>query len=183
MSIDAVRFRALFPRLAGNLGDAALAPLLEMLRPRPFAADEQLCKQGAHAARAIFIIRGEVELRVSAPDVTITLGVLDAGRWTNSIPLIEPGQAEFDVWGRVAGAAVEMTYGDFLALRREYPQTARVFLGGLISDLSVRLRASELAVGKKLTPPTQSLMRRATGWLGGAVLPPDPEPFVIGEDI
>lgn len=183
MSIDAARFRALFPRLCGNLTDQALQPLLEVLRPRPFAEGEQLCKQGAHAARAIFIVRGEVELRVSAPDVTITLGVLDPGRWTNSIPLIEPGQAEFDVWGRTEGEAVEMTYGDFLALRREHPQTARIFLGGLISDLSVRLRASELAVGRKLVPPTQSLMRRATGWLGGAVLPPEPEPLVIGEDI
>ncbi len=183
MSIDANRFRTLFPRLCGTLTDAALAPLLECLRPRPFAEGEQLCRQGAHAARAIFILRGEVELRVSAPDVTITLGVLDAGRWTNTIPLIEPGQAEFDVWGRTAGSAVEMTYGDFLALRRDHPGTARVFLGGVISDLSLRLRASELAVGKKSTPPTHSVMRRATGWLGGAVLPPEPEPMVIGEDI
>lgn len=183
MSIDAARFRALFPRLAGNLTETALAPLLEMLRPRPFAVEEQLCTRGVHSARALFIIRGQVELRACSNEVAMTLGVLDAGRWTNSIPLIEPGQAEFDVWGRVAGAAVEMTHGDLLALRRDHPQTARIFLAGLIADLSVRLRASELAVGKKPVPPTLSLVRSATGWLGGAALPLEPEPFVIGEDI
>ncbi len=179
MPIDAGRFRALFPTLCGLLTDAALAPVLESFRPRPFAEGEQLCRQGAHAARALFILRGEVELRVSATDVTATLGILEPGRWTNAIPLIEPGQAEFDVFGRTAGSAVEMTYGDFLALRREHPHTARVFLGGLISDLSSRLRASELAVGPTAgTSEHTSTLRRASGWLGGATFPPDmPNPL------
>lgn len=172
MAIDPGRFRTLFPKLCGGLSDAALMPLLDALRPRPFAAGEQLCKQGAHSARAIFVMRGEVELRVSTPDVTATLGVLQPGRWTNAIPLIEPGQAEFDVFGHTAGAAVEMTYGDFLALRRDHPATARVFLAGLIADLSFRLRACELVVSPS-TPTSSHTARRAFGWLGGTTLPPN----------
>jgi len=172
MAIDPGRFRTLFPKLCGALSDAALMPLLDAMRPRPFAMGEQLCKQGAHSARAVFILRGEVELRVSTPDVTATLGVLQPGRWTNAIPLIEPGQAEFDVFGRTEGAAVELTFGDLLALRRDHPNTARVFLQGLIADLSFRLRACELVVSPSARTSSNAA-RRAFGWLGGTTLPPN----------
>lgn len=173
MTIDAHVFRSLFPDLCGTLTDADLAPLVACMRPRPFAAGEQLCKQGAHSARALFIVLGQVELRASAPGVTATLGTLEPGRWANALPLIEPGPAEFDVYGKEAGAAVEMTFGDFLELRRQHPGTARVFLSGLIHDLSNRLRMSQLVVGPAARPERQTA-RAATGWLGGASLPANP---------
>lgn len=170
MPIDAGRFRALFPRLCGSLPDAAVVPLLESMRPRSFAAGERLCTQGEHSARAIFILRGAVAIQVTAPGVTVTLGTLDAGGWTNSIPLIEPGPAEFDVVAQTMGAAMEITYGDLLALRRDHPNTARVFIGGLIADLSHRLRVSQLSVGTPSTGEPRAA-REATGWLSGSTLP------------
>ena len=170
MPIDAERFRALFPRLCGSLNDAALSPLLESMRPRPFAAGERLCTQGGHSARALFILRGAVDVQVTAPGVTVTLGTLEAGAWTNTIPLIEPGPAEFDVVAQTMGAAMELTYGDLSALRRDHPNTARVFLGGLIADLSHRLRVSQLAVGSPSGAEPRSA-REATGWLSGTTIP------------
>lgn len=173
MTIDASLFRGLFPDLCGDLTDADLGPLLACLRPRPFAAGEQLCRQGAHSARALFLVQGEVELRASAPGVTATLGTLEPGRWANALPLIEPGPAEFDVYGKTAGSGLEMTFGDFLELRRQHPTTARVFLSGLIHDLSNRLRMSQLVVGPAARPERQTA-RAATGWLGGASMPANP---------
>jgi CRP-like cAMP-binding protein len=170
MPIDAERFRALFPKLCGSLQDAALAPLLESMRPRPFSPGERLCTQGVHSARAIFILRGAVDIQVTAPGVTVTLGTLEAGGWTNAIPLIEPGTAEFDVVAQTIGAAMEMTHGDLTALRRDHPNTARVFLSGLIADLSHRLRLSQLSVGTQSGAETRNA-REATGWLSGTTLP------------
>lgn len=127
--------------LFSGIPDAAFADLLPIFEPVSYVKGARLTRQGESARGALFIERGEVEVRVALPGGGgLPLALLGGGSVIGEMSLLERGTCSATVMARTGVNGFFVERADFRALIAQRNEAAFKLQHGIAVNLCRKIR-------------------------------------------
>jgi CRP-like cAMP-binding protein len=139
------------PLLKG-LKDVHLTGLLGVMKERRLEAEEVLFKQGQGGDSMAIIASGALRITIRTPDGGETeVRVLEPGDVVGELACVDPAPRSATVTAVVSSAVFFMNRRMLLALRQKGPLVARALVGGIINQVTERIRVVNSSLEERLS--------------------------------
>lgn len=146
---DALRRIKLFRAI--SVSDSIV--LLASMRRRNVGSGDKVFAQGENGDTMVVVLDGI--LRVEVTDMngnTATVGKVEAGEVVGEMAVIDPAPRSASVVAATDCELLELSRADLMGLRRRAPSAAAAIVGGIIGDVTRRLRNVNKRIDAELDP-------------------------------
>lgn len=146
---DALRRIKLFRAI--SVSDSIV--LLASMRRRNVDSGDKVFAQGENGDTMVVVLDGI--LRVEVTDMngnTATVGKVEAGEVVGEMAVLDPAPRSASVVAATDCELLELSRADLMGLRRRAPSAAAAIVGGIIGDVTRRLRNVNKRIDAELDP-------------------------------
>jgi len=160
-------------KLFRGLSDADRAHVVAAMQRRSVRSGERVFGQGEAGDTMLVVIDGILRVEVTDHQGhTATVGKVDTGEVVGEMAVVDPAPRSASVVAATDCLLLEMSRADLIALRRTSPTAAAAVVGGVISDVTRRLRNVNKRIDAELDPKcAQSRQQRKVSL---DAMPPNP---------
>ena len=145
--VDSLRKVALFARF----DDEQIAALEEVMVRRSLGSGETVFEQGADGNTMIVLLDGMLRVEVTGEDGTSTpVARINTGEVVGEMAVLDPAPRSANVIAATDCEVLELSRGGLLQLRRMAPSVSAGVVGGIIADVTRRLRDANIRIDKEL---------------------------------
>ena len=147
--VESLRSVALFARF----DDDEIAALEAVMQHRAVRSGETIFEQGADGNTMIVLLDGMLRVEVSGEDgVSTPVARIQTGEVVGEMAVLDPAPRSASVIAATDCEMLELSRGGLLQLRRQAPSVSSGIVGGIIADVTRRLRDVNKRIDKELEP-------------------------------
>ncbi len=147
--VDALRRIKLFRGV--NVSDSIV--LLGAMRRMSLRSGERIFAQGETGDTMVVVMDGILRVEVTDLDGNVaTVGKVEAGEVVGEMAVIDPAPRSATVVAATDCEVLELSRADLMGLRRRAPSASAAIVGGIIGDVTRRLRNVNKRIDSELDP-------------------------------
>ena len=147
--VESLRKVALFARF----DEEQIAALEEVMVRRSLRSGDTVFEQGAEGDTLIVLLDGMLRVEVTGEDGAATaVARIHTGEVVGEMAVLDPAPRSASVIAATDCEVLELSRGGLLQLRRLAPSVSAGIVGGIIADVTRRLRDVNLRIDKELDP-------------------------------
>lgn len=147
--VESLRSVALFARF----DEDQIAALEAVMSRRSVRSGETIFEQGADGNTLIVLLDGMLRVEVTGEDgISTPVARIQTGEVVGEIAVLDPAPRSASVIAATDCEVLELSRGGLLQLRRQAPSVSAGIVGGIIADVTRRLRDVNKRIDKELEP-------------------------------
>lgn len=147
--VQSLRSVALFARFDDN----QIAALQQIMVRRNLASGEVVFEQGADGNTLIVLVDGMMRVDITGEDgATTPVARIHTGEVVGEMAVLDPAPRSATVVAATDCEVLELSRGGLLQLRRSAPSVSSGIVGGIIADVTRRLREVNARIDRELEP-------------------------------
>ena len=141
-----------------KLGAADIAAALDSMRERRFDSGSVVFHQGANGDTLVVVMDGILRVEVTDHEgVTATVGTIQNGEVVGEMAVIDPAPRSASVIAATDVVLLELSRAGLDRLRKTSPSATAGIVGGIIGDVTRRLRTVNKRIDAELDPAQMGL--------------------------
>jgi CRP/FNR family transcriptional regulator, cyclic AMP receptor protein len=145
-------------KLFRGLSSADCDTVIDTMRYRSVRSGEKLFLQGETGDTMLVVIDGILRVEVTDLDGNnATVGKVEAGEIVGEMAVVDPAPRSTSVVAATDCTLYELSRADLMALRRLAPSASAAIVGGVINDITRRLRNVNKRIDGELNPTAMKI--------------------------